>query len=89
MHYFLGPGFLFPGTFRFASLLVPSRSTVFVGPGPTRSGLGYATDSNQHEDSDILTIDDSSEDGEWGETGTSGRDVCPVSSSKSFLNYEI
>ena len=43
----------------------------------------------QHEDSDIQTIDDSSEDGEWGETGTSGRDVCPVSSSKSFLNYEI
>jgi len=59
-----------------------------------RINWAESTDSTQsknyqHEDSDILTINDSSEDGEWGETGTSGRDVCPSSSSKSFLNYEM
>jgi len=37
------------------------------------------SNSNQPEDSDILTISDSSEEG-WGETDASGRDVCPSSS---------
>jgi len=31
----------------------------------------------QHQDRDILTIGDSSEDEELGEMDTSGRDVCP------------
>jgi len=30
------------------------------------------SNSNQHEDSDILTISDSSEDEEWGEMDASG-----------------
>jgi len=47
------------------------------------------SNGNRHEDNDILTIDDSSEDEEWGETGTSGRDVSPSSSSRCFINYEM
>jgi len=46
------------------------------------------SNSSQHEDSEILTISDSSEDEEWGETDASGRDVCPSSSLRCFLNYE-
>jgi len=42
--------------------------------------------SNQHEDSDILTIGDSSKNGEWREMDASGRDVCPSSSSRCFLD---
>jgi len=37
------------------------------------------SNSDHHEDSDILTISDSCEDKEWGETDTNGRDVCPSS----------
>jgi len=47
------------------------------------------SNSNQHNDSDILTISDSSEEEEWGETDASGRDVCPSSSLRCFLNYEM
>ena len=43
--------------------------------------------SDQHEDSDILTIGDSSESEEWGETDASGRDACLSSSLRCFLNY--
>jgi len=46
------------------------------------------SNSNQPEDSDILTISDSSEEG-WGETDASGRDVCPSSSLRCFFNYEM
>jgi len=39
-------------------------------------------------DSDIPTIGNSNEDEEQGETDATGRDVCPSSSSRCFLNYE-
>ena len=47
------------------------------------------SNSDQHKDSDILTNDDSSEDEEQGETDASGRDVCPSSSMRCFLHYEM
>ena len=45
--------------------------------------------NNQHQDSNILTIGDCSEDEERGEMDASGRDVCPSSSLSCFLNHEI
>jgi len=47
------------------------------------------SNSDQYEASDILTIGDSNEDEEQGETDASGRDVCPSLSSRCFLNYKI
>jgi len=41
---------------------------------------------HQHQGGDILTIADSSEDEEWGEMYNSGRDVCPSSSLRCFIN---
>ena len=38
--------------------------------------LRSESNSDQHQDSDILTISDSNKDEEQGEMDTSGRDIC-------------
>ena len=45
--------------------------------------------SEQLQDSNILTISDSSEDTEQGEMDTSGRDVCTSSILRCFFNHEM